>query len=264
MARCSTRGTQAIRYGQHTNLKTDGYLLILPICEMMNVLLASTSTLFGEQYLAYLKAEIETLFKGINEIIFIPFARPSGISHDDYTLKAASFFATIGISVKGLHEFDNKKEAVENAAGFFTGGGNTFLLVKTLHELALMDVLKVNIEEVKPYLGCSAGSSIGGINMKTTNDMPIVYPPSFDCMGLVPFNINAHYLDPQPEIRHNGETRETRILEFLSQNDTKVIGLREGNWIRKIGNHITIDGEHTTRVFEKNQSPYELSPGIQL
>lgn len=230
----------------------------------MNVLLASTSTLFGEQYLAYLKSEIIALFKGIDEIIFIPFARPSGISHDDYTLKASNFFATIGIKVKGLHEFEDKKEAIEKASGFFSGGGNTFLLVKTMHELELMNVLKANIEKGKPYLGCSAGSNLGGINMKTTNDMPIVYPKSFDCMGLVPFNINAHYLDPQPSIKHNGETRETRILEFLSQNNIKVIGLREGNWIRRVGDNITVEGEHNTRIFEKGKTPYELSPGNKL
>lgn len=226
----------------------------------MNIILASTSTLYGEQYLAYLKSEIITLFKGVDEIIFIPFARPGGISHEEYTKKAAEFFATINIIVKGLHEFEDKAAAIVNAKGFFTGGGNTFLLVKTLHELGLMNKLKQNIENGKPYLGCSAGSNIGGINMKTTNDMPIVYPPSFDCMGLVPFNINPHYLDPTPEIKHNGETRETRILEFLTQNDIKVVGLREGNWIRRIGNQITVEGTQMTRIFEQDKVPYEIEP----
>ena len=195
----------------------------------MNIILSSPSTLFGEQYLAYLKKEIINLFKGIDEIIFIPFARPSGISHEEYTRKASDFFATTNIRVKGLHEFEDKISAITNAKGFFTGGGNTFLLVKTLHELGLMDIIKTTIEKGSPYLGCSAGSNIGGINMKTTNDMPIVYPPSFDCMGLVPFNLNPHYLDPQPELHHNGETRETRIMEFLTQNDINVVELREGN-----------------------------------
>ncbi|MGA9212670.1 dipeptidase PepE, partial [Kaistella sp.] len=195
----------------------------------MNVLLASTSTLFGGNYLEYLQSEIAELFNGISEIVFIPFARPGGISHDDYTHNARAFFAQFNMSVKGLHEFDNQIEAVNEAKGFFTGGGNTFLLVKTLHESNLMQVLKENVENGKPYLGTSAGSNIGGLNMKTTNDMPIVYPPSFECMGAVPFNINPHYLDPSPDLKHNGETRETRIKEFLTQNDTKVIGLREGN-----------------------------------
>ena len=106
----------------------------------MNIILASTSTLFGGQYLEYLKPELQSLFNGINELIFIPFARPSGISHDDYTAKAKEFFAKININVRGLHEFDNKKEAINTGKAFFTGGGNTFLLVKTLHELGLMNV----------------------------------------------------------------------------------------------------------------------------
>ena len=230
----------------------------------MNIILASTSTLFGGNYLEYLKEELIGLYKGIDEIIFIPFARPGGISHEDYTEKAKSFFETINIKVRGLHEFDDKTEALDLAKGFFTGGGNTFLLVKTLHEENLMSVLKKNIEAGKPYLGCSAGSNIGGQNMKTTNDMPIVYPPSFDCMGLVPFNINPHYLDPNPELKHNGETRETRIKEFLTQNEIKVVGLREGNWIRRIDNIITVEGSELTRIFERGKGPYEIKSGSQI
>ncbi|MDR2238025.1 MAG: dipeptidase PepE [Chryseobacterium sp.] len=230
----------------------------------MNIILASTSTIFGGEYLEYLREELIQLYKGIDEIIFIPFARPGGISHDDYTAKARAFFETLGIKVKGLHEFDNKTEALNDAKGYFTGGGNTFLLVKTLHEEGLMNVLKSNVEKGKAYLGCSAGSNIGGQNMKTTNDMPIVYPPSFDCMGLVPFNINPHYLDPNPDLKHNGETRETRIKEFLTQNDIKVVGLREGNWIRRISDTITVEGSELTRIFEKGKEPYEIEAGSSL
>lgn len=230
----------------------------------MNIILASTSTLFGGEYLEYLREELIQLYKGIDEIVFIPFARPGGISHDEYTAKARSFFETINIQVKGLHEFEDKIEALQQAKGFFTGGGNTFLLVKTLHEEGLMSVLKENVTDGKPYLGCSAGSNIGGQNMKTTNDMPIVYPPSFDCMGLVPFNLNPHYLDPNPDLKHNGETRETRILEFLTQNDLKVVGLREGNWIRRINNTITVQGSELTRIFEKDKEPYEIEAGSTL
>lgn len=230
----------------------------------MNIILASTSTLFGGSYLEYLKEELIKLYQGIDEIIFIPFARPGGISHEDYTEKARSFFETIHIKIRGLHEFDDKYEALNLAKGYFTGGGNTFLLVKTLHEENLMTLLKHNIEIGKPYLGCSAGSNIGGQNMKTTNDMPIVFPPSFDCMGLVPFNINPHYLDPNPDLKHNGETRETRIKEFLTQNDIKVVGLREGNWIRRSNDIITVEGSKLTRIFEKDKEPYEIESGSQM
>lgn len=230
----------------------------------MNIVLASTSSLFGGNFLEYLKEEIQILYNGIDEIIFIPFARPGGISHDDYTQKVRAFFAEINIKVKGLHDFDDKIAALNDGKGVFTGGGNTFLLVKTLHEKELMQVLKENIEKGKPYLGTSAGSNIGGLNMKTTNDMPIVCPPSFDTMGVVPFNINPHYLDPNPNLKHNGETRETRIQEFLTQNDVKVIGLREGNWIRRIGDKITVEGSEMTRVFEKDKDTIEITPGTVL
>lgn len=229
-----------------------------------NIILASTSTLFGGEYLEYLKNEIISLFHGIDEIIFIPFARPSGLTHDAYTEKARLFFAKLNIQVRGLHEFGDMKQAIQSGKGFFTGGGNTFLLVKTLHENGLMEILKSEVQSGKPYLGCSAGSNIGGLNMKTTNDMPIVYPPSFETMGLVPFNLNPHYLDPNPDLHHNGETRETRILEFLTQNDTMVVGLREGNWIRKIGDSITVQGENETRIFIQGKEPFEIKSGSDL
>ncbi len=230
----------------------------------MNIILASTSTLYGGNYLEYLEKEIVELYAGIDEILFIAFARPGGISHEDYSQKVARFFLKLNIKVKGLHEFQNKIGAIQNAKAYFTGGGNTFLLVKTLHDENLMQVLKNNVEDGKPYLGTSAGSNIGGLNMKTTNDMPIVLPISFECMGLVPFNINPHFLDPNPDLKHNGETREIRILEFLTQNDTKVIGLREGNWIRRIGDKISVEGLHTTRIFEKGKNPYEIESGTEL
>ena len=230
----------------------------------MNIILASTSTLFGGKYLEYLEKEITELFTGIDEVVFIPFARPGGISHEDYNNTARIFFSKINIKLKGLHEFEDKAEAIQSAKGFFTGGGNTFLLVKTLHEENLMTLLKENVEKGKPYLGSSAGSNIGGLNMKTTNDMPIVYPPSFETMGLVPFNINPHYLDPNPDLKHNGETRETRIKEFLTQNNIKVVGLREGNWIRKVGTKITVEGNQLTRIFEKDKQPYEIEAGSEL
>jgi dipeptidase E len=231
---------------------------------MKNIILASTSTLFGGNYLEYLKDELVKLFAGVKEIIFIPFARPGGISHDEYTAKVAQFFNTLGINVKGLHTFDNPINAIQQAQGFFTGGGNTFLLVKTLHELNLMDVLKVQVESGTPYLGASAGSNIGGVNMRTTNDMPIVYPSSFDTMGLVPFNINPHYLDPVPGLKHNGETRETRILEFLTQNDIPVVGLREGGWISVKGDIITLEGEPSARIFQNGKEIYEMTTGSSI
>ena len=231
---------------------------------MKNIVLASTSTLYGGNYLDYLKPTILELFEGIREIVFVPFARPGGISHDEYTAKAASFFKDLGIDVKGLHTFGDPVAAVRSAKGFFTGGGNTFLLVKELHRSGLMNELKAAVESGIPYLGASAGSNIGGVDMRTTNDMPIVHPPSFDTMALVNFNLNPHYLDPQPELKHNGETRETRILEFHTQDNTPVIGLREGNWIRVKGETVTVEGAGSTRIFEAGKAPYEIDPGTVL
>jgi dipeptidase E len=231
---------------------------------MKNILLASTSTLFGEAYLAYLREEIQQLFKDTSQVVFIPYARPSGISHEEYTRIAAEFFKDLGKELIGLHEFDNPKEAITNAKGFLTGGGNTFLLVKQLHEQNLMELIKQQVEKGIPYLGTSAGSNIAGINVKNTNDMPIVYPPSFDAMSIIPFNINAHYLDPDPNSKHNGETRETRIKEFHVFNDIPVIGLREGSWIRVKGNVVKTEGKYTSRIFLPQQVPYELAVGSEI
>lgn len=231
---------------------------------MKNILLASTSTLFGEEYLAYLLPELKSFFEGISEIVFIPFARPGGISHDEYTEKVREVFHSLNISVRGLHTFTDPLEAIQQAEGFFTGGGNTFLLVQQLHQLNLMEDLKIALEAGTPYLGTSAGSNIGGLNMKNTNDMPIVYPPDFTTMGLVPFNINAHYLDPDPNSTHNGETRETRIKEFHVFNDTPVVGLREGSWIRVQGEEVTTAGNRPSRIFRPQMAPYELESGSVL
>lgn len=238
------------------------YLFILQA--MKNVVLASTSTLHGDSYLSYLLPVIRELFAGIPEVIFIPYARPGGISHDEYTEKVATVFATAGLQVRGLHTFDDPAEAIQNGAGFFTGGGNTFLLVKQLHEQELMDVLRWEVEKGKPYLGTSAGSNIGGVNMQTTNDMPIVYPPSFQTMGLVPFNLNPHYLDPIPDLPHMGETRETRIREFQEQQDLTVVGLREGSWIRVKGAKITLEGALPARIFQRGKAAYELEVGEEI
>jgi dipeptidase E len=231
---------------------------------MKNIIIASTSTLHNGQYLDYLLPEIQLFFGHCSEIIFIPYARPSGISHDDYTKKVAQVFGKISIAVKGIHEFKNPIEAIEKAQGIFTGGGNTFLLVSQLYENNLVETLKKAVLNGTPYLGTSAGSNICGVTMSTTNDMPIVYPPSFTTLGWVPFNINPHYLDPVEGSTHMGETRETRILEFLQLNAEPVIGLREGSWLEVKGDSIILKGALTARVFKRNETPYEVTPETEL
>ena len=224
---------------------------------MKKILLASTSTLFGQGYLEYLLEELQSFFAEISTITFIPYARPGGISHEAYTQLAQTAFSKIDKKVVGLHSFKDPLEGVAQAEAIFTGGGNTFLLVQQLDELGLMNVLKEKIVQGTPYLGTSAGSNIAGPSMRTTNDMPIVYPPGFDTLGVVDFNLNPHYLDPDAGSKHKGETRETKIREFHSLNSTPVIGLREGNCIMIDGNQKTLKGEGTARIFEQGKKPYE-------
>lgn len=227
---------------------------------MKKLIIASTSTIHGSGYLEYLLPTLKQHFSNCSEIIFIPFARPGGISHDEYTAIAKKAFATINIKVKGVHEFDNYNSAIKNAQGIFTGGGNTFLLVSQLYKHQVIPILKDVVTNGIPYLGTSAGSNICGLTMNTTNDMPIIYPPSFSTLGYIPFNINPHYLDPDPSSTHKGETRETRIKEFHKFNTVPVVGLREGSWLTVNGNTITLDGGLDARVFEYNKPPYEVQP----
>ena len=225
------------------------------------LLVASTSTIHGSGYLEYLNDEIKQFFNGIDEIIFIPYARPGGISHDEYTKVARDKFSEFGIKVKGLHEAEDPRRELTSAKGVFTGGGNTFLLLKTLYDLSLIEILKSRIENGMPYMGTSAGSNILGMTIGTTNDMPVVYPPSYDAIGALNFNLNPHFLDPDPNSTHKGETRETRIGEFLVYNDIKVVGLREGSWLRVEGSDISLKGPLTARVFLKGKETFEHKPG---
>lgn len=231
---------------------------------MKKIIIASTSTLHGGSYLDYLLPVLQLHFKGRKSILFIPYARPGGISHDEYTQKVSEAFQTINISVKGIHEFENAETAIKNAEGIFTGGGNTFLLVTQLYKNNIMQVLSETVKNGTPYLGTSAGSNICGLSMQTTNDMPIIYPPSFQTLGLIPFNLNPHYLDPEEQSTHMGETRETRIKEFHAFNNTPVLGLREGSWLEVKGDEIILKGDLSARLFQQNQSPTELEPKSDL
>ena len=225
---------------------------------MKNLIVASASKIFGGTYLSYLLEEISLHFKGTNEIIFIPYARPGGISHDQYTSIASEAFSQIEKKIIGLHTFKNPEAALKNAKGVFVGGGNTFVLVKQLYNFGLMKTLREEIIKGLPYLGTSAGSNICGLTMNTTNDMPIVYPPSFKTLGVLPFNINPHYLDPNPTSKHMGETRETRIKEFLTQQTLPVVGIREGSWLQVKNEEIILKGGLSARIFEHFKDPYEL------
>ena len=231
---------------------------------MKNLIIASTSTLHGGDYLDYLLPTLKTHFENCKSILFIPYARPGGVSHEVYTEKVRAVFANLKIEVKGLHEFENPVQAIQEAEGIFTGGGNTFLLVFQLYKNNVMEILSETLKKGTPYLGTSAGSNITGLTMQTTNDMPIIYPPSFQTLGMIPFNLNPHYLDADLESKHMGETRETRIKEFHAFNSVPVLGLREGSWLEVKGNKITLKGELTARLFKQNQLPEELESESDL
>jgi len=227
---------------------------------MKNCIIASTSTIHGGSYLEYILPELVKLFKNTDEILFLPYAQPGGISHDAYTQKVADVFQKINKKVVGIHNFQEVEEAIKNAKGIFTGGGNTFVLVTQLYRHKVMETLRKTILKGTPYLGTSAGSNICGLTMQNTNDMPIVYPPSFKTLGIVPFNLNPHYLDPDINSKHMGETRETRIQEFHAFNTLPVIGRREGSWLEVKGENIILRGKLPARIFTQNKEAYETTP----
>ena len=227
----------------------------------MKILIVSTSTVHGKPYLSYLNDEVPAFFTQGKNILFIPYARPGGMSWDEYTETATRKFTEWGYTMRGIHTFINNEEALTWANGVFTGGGNTFLLLKTIYNTGLFAALDEAVRAGLPYMGTSAGSNVTGLTVGTTNDMPIVYPPSFNAFGWVPFNINPHYLDPDPNSTHMGETRETRIKEFHHFNEQPVIGLREGSWIRVEKDKMVLKGELTARLFRAGKKPIEIQPG---
>lgn len=231
---------------------------------MKKIIIASTSTLHNGEYLDYLLPTLKIHFENVKNLLFIPYARPSGLTHDEYTKKVSETFAKININVKGIHQFDNPIEAVEKAEAIFTGGGNTFVLVNELYRNNILDTIEKVVKNGTPYLGTSAGSNICGLTVGTTNDMPVVYPPSFRTLGLVSFNINPHYLDPDTNSKHMGETRETRIKEFHFYNPQPVLGLREGSWLEVDGDSIKLKGSLTARLFKQNETPIEIESETEL
>lgn len=231
---------------------------------MKNIIIASTSTLHGGEFLEYLLKDAALFFKSADTILFVPYARPGGITHDEYTAKVKMVFAKIDKTIVGIHEFSDPVAAVNDAEGIFIGGGNTFVLVNQLYKNNLITALQKAVNNGTPYLGTSAGTNICGLTINTTNDMPIVYPPSFKALALVPFNINPHYLDPDPTSKHMGETRETRIQEFRKFNTQPVVGLREGSYLHVIGDKIILKGKHSARIFEYNKIPYEVPRDTNL
>ena len=229
----------------------------------MNLLLISNSTNAGEPYLKYPIEEIKKTLEGVSEVVFIPYAAVT-FSYDEYERKVQERFNEIGIKVNSVHHALNKRNFVRHAQAIVIGGGNTFALLKKMQEEDLLDTIFRRVKAGIPYIGGSAGSNVTCPTICTTNDMPIVQPASFRAIGLVPFQINPHYLDANPE-GHAGETREQRINEYVEANRSRyVVGLREGCMLRVTDNNIELIGSRTMRIFKKGIETYEVAPGSDI
>ncbi len=228
------------------------------------LLLISNSTNYGEEYLDYTKTHIKDfLGSGISEVLFVPYAGVS-ISYDEYTAKVENVFSKLGYSVKSVHTSDDPVAAVESADAIVVGGGNTFHLVHMMHETGVLDAIRKKAENGTPYIGWSAGSNVACPSLKTTNDMPIIQPASFETLGLVSFQINPHYTDAIIP-NHNGETREDRIREFLVGNpEMVVVGLKEGCMLLIENDDVRYIGSKTIKVFRKGQPTLEFDRNANL
>lgn len=225
------------------------------------VLLISNSTLFGSGYLDHAEAEIRDFLGDTRKVLFIPFAL---YDRDAYAATARERFQKMGRQVESIHTAANAPQAVNDAPAIFIGGGNTFRLLKALYDTDILEAIRRRVFAGMPYIGSSAGSNVAGPTIRTTNDMPIVQPPSFAALSLVPFQLNPHYLDPDPHSTHKGETREERILQYLEENDTPVVGLREGALLRIEKGLTVLKGSSGARIFRKGQEPVEAMPGESL
>ncbi|MCC5930563.1 MAG: dipeptidase PepE [Cyclobacteriaceae bacterium] len=230
----------------------------------MNLLLLSNSTNFGGAFLGWPEKYIQNFLEGkATEILFIPYAAVL-FSYEEYLRKVAERFESFGFKMKGIHNFEDPKSAIENAKVIAVGGGNTFNLLDQLYQLDLLDVLRNKVNEGTPYIGWSAGANIACPTIHTTNDMPVVMPPSMKALGLIPFQINPHYTE-RIIPNHSGETREMRIREFLEKNpDVTVAGLSEGTLLRYENNKLNFDGRVSMKVFRMGKADINIEAGENI
>lgn len=227
----------------------------------MQLLLLSNSTQHGQGYLMHAEDAVRSHLEGRTSLLFVPFALAD---HEAYTQVARQAFGRWDIEVTGLHEVVDVGAAVDDAAAIFVGGGNTFRLLKTLQANGGLAVIRRVVREGTPYMGASAGTNLACASIRTTNDMPIVQPHDFQALGLLPFQINPHYIDPPTDSTHMGETREQRIREFHEENDQPVLGLREGSWLKRIGGRLELGGGRNARLFRRGEEPREIEIGARL
>ncbi|MCC6130695.1 MAG: dipeptidase PepE [Acidobacteria bacterium] len=227
----------------------------------LRLLLISNSTVFGGTYLGHVLPVIKTFLSGTSSILFVPYALKD---HDGYAARARSAFESIGVELSSIHQASDPVAAVEAAEALFVGGGNTWRLLKAIQDRSLIEPVRRRVRGGMPYIGSSAGSNVSAPTIKTTNDMPIVMPASFEAFHLIPFQINPHFLDPDPNSRHMGETREERLVQYLEENDVPVAGLREGAWIRVTGGQAWLEGTTGARIFRRGSEPSERVPQDSL
>ena len=227
----------------------------------MRLLLLSNSTQFGRGYLEHAEPIVREHLQDARRLLFVPFALQD---RDGYAAKARGRFADWGIEVDSLHDQDDPVAALKRAEAVFVGGGNTFRLLKALQDRGLLGVLRARVREGMPYMGASAGSNLACPTIRTTNDMPIVEPAGFSALGVIPFQLNPHYLDATAGSEHMGETREQRLQEFLEDNDVPVLGLREGGWLVRRGGELHLGGERPARIFRPGTEPVEVDPPADL
>ncbi|WP_338696034.1 dipeptidase PepE [Streptomyces sp. Q6] len=227
----------------------------------MNLLLLSNSTQYGRGYLEHALDIVTGFLPAKARLAFVPYALAD---HDAYTARVRGALDGAGIEVHGVHEGDDPLAQLSAADAVFIGGGNSFRLLSALYRTGLRDALAKAVRAGLPYMGASAGTNMAAPTLRTTNDMPIVQPPSFEALGLVPFQINPHYLDPDPSSTHKGETREERLTEFLEENDVPVLGLREGSWLRVADARASVEGAHPARLFRRGAEPQELAAGSDV
>ncbi len=225
------------------------------------LLLISNSTLHGHGYLDHAADEIQDFLGSVRRVLFVPYALHD---HDGYTARARPRFAALGYQLDSIHEAADPIHAVVIAEAIFIAGGNTFRLLNSLYQNELLDPVRKRAASGMPYIGSSAGTNVASPTIKTTNDMPIVQPPSFEALGLVRYQINPHYLDPDPTSKHMGETREERLRQFLEENETPVVGLREGTMLRVEDAETFLKGIGTARIFRRGHEPLEFAPGPGL
>lgn len=234
---------------------------MLPAATANQLLLISNSTQHGCGYLDHAESEIRDFVGQRSGVVFVPFALRDRRA---YATKVAERLSAMRLTLTSVHDLSNMVRAVHEAEVIFVGGGNTFRLLKGLYDHALIEVIRQSVSAGALYIGSSAGSIVAGPTLKTTKDMPVVQPPSFDALGLVPFQVSPHYLDPDPTSTHMGETQQERILQYLEENDAPVVGLREGSMLRVQRGSICLSGPHGARIFRKDKPPIEATSDADL